>query len=148
LDHCVRPDRHAAWVRQIELAKDNLVAPDLTKEILEDVNRQLFPGTPPVAEAERSEPRIVTHWTTCPVDDAEHRAETAIGDVHLASVFHLKIGDIERTACEPYLATFVFVDLGTCGHLKIPLWIERICILPMNRVEAGAGVARSRGTVP
>ena len=44
LDHCVRPDRHSAWVCQIKLAKDNLVAPDLTKEILGDVNHQLLPA--------------------------------------------------------------------------------------------------------
>ena len=104
LNHRVRTDRHSAWICQIELAKDNLVAPDLTKEISEDVNCQLLPGTPPVAEAEWSEPRIVTDWLACPVDDAEHRAEAAIGDVRLASVFHLEIGNIERTAREPYLS--------------------------------------------
>ena len=39
LDHSVRPDRHLAWIRKIELAKYNLVAPNLAEEILEYVNR-------------------------------------------------------------------------------------------------------------
>ena len=39
LNHRGRSDRHSAWIGQIKLAKDNLVAPDLAKEILEDVNR-------------------------------------------------------------------------------------------------------------
>ena len=98
LDHRVRPDRYSARIRQIKLAKDNLVAPDLAKEILEDVNRQLFAWTPSVAKAERSEASIIANRMTCAIDNPEHRAETAIGDVGLAPVFHLEIGDIERTA--------------------------------------------------
>jgi hypothetical protein len=38
-DHSVWPDRHLAWICETKLAKHNLVAPDLAKEILEDLNR-------------------------------------------------------------------------------------------------------------
>ena len=39
LNNSVRTDRHLAWIRKIELAKYNLVAPNLAEEILEYVNR-------------------------------------------------------------------------------------------------------------
>jgi hypothetical protein len=148
LDHRVRPDRYSARIRQIKLAKDNLVAPNLAKEILEDVNRQLFARTPPVAEAERSEAGIIANRMTCAIDNPEHRAETAIGDVGLAPVFHLEIGDIERTLRQADLPAFVIVDLGTGGNLKIPLRIERIRVFPVDRIQAGAGVRRADVAVP
>jgi hypothetical protein len=37
-DHGVRPNRNATGICQIELAKHDLVAPDLAQEILEDLN--------------------------------------------------------------------------------------------------------------
>ena len=100
MDHSVGPDRHSTWICQIKLAKDNLVTPDLTKKILEDVNCQLLPRTPPVAKAEWSEAGIVTNWMAHPIDNAEYRAESTVGDVRLAPIFHLEIGDIKRTPRE------------------------------------------------
>jgi hypothetical protein len=126
LDHRVRPDRYSAWICQIKLAKDNLVAPDLAKKILEDVNRQLFPRAPPVAKAEWSEAGIITNWMACPVHNAEHRAESTVRDVSLPPIFHLEIGDIKWTPRKPDLPTLVIVDLGTGRNLKISLRIERI----------------------
>jgi hypothetical protein len=38
------PDWHLAWIGQIELAKHDLLAPDLAKKVFEDVDRQLFAG--------------------------------------------------------------------------------------------------------
>ena len=38
LNNSVRPDRHLARICKIKLAKHNLVAPNLAKEILEYVN--------------------------------------------------------------------------------------------------------------
>src|ERR1700735_3059101 len=59
LDHGIRPNRHATGVCQIQLAKHDLVAPDLAQEILEDLDRQLLTRAAAIAKAERSKAGIV-----------------------------------------------------------------------------------------
>ena len=118
LDHGVRPDRYLARIGQIELVKDDLVAPDLAKEILEDLNGQLFSGTPSVSKAERREAGIVANRMVRPVDNPENSAETTIGDVGLASILDLEIGDLERTLCEADLPAFIIVDLRAGGNAE------------------------------
>jgi hypothetical protein len=61
VDHCVRSDRNSSWIGQIEFAETDLVTPDLTKEILEYLDRQLFTGTSAIAETKWREASIVTH---------------------------------------------------------------------------------------
>ncbi len=83
LDHGIGPDRHPAWICEIELAERDLVAPHLTKEILEDSNCQLLARAPPIAEAEWSETGVIANRKACAVDNAENRTEPAIRDVGL-----------------------------------------------------------------
>jgi hypothetical protein len=59
VDHRVRPDRNSSGVGQSEFAENDLVMPDLTKEILEYLDRQLFTGTAAVAETKRRKASIV-----------------------------------------------------------------------------------------
>jgi hypothetical protein len=148
LNHSGRSDRHATRICQIELAKDDLVAPDLAQEILEYLNRQLLTRTPPVSKAEWSKTRIVTNRMARPVYNPENCAESTIRDVGLTPVFHLEICDVERTPREADLPALVIGDLRAGRNLKIPSRIEAIWVLPVNRIQAGAGMGRADVTVP
>jgi len=119
-DHGGGPDRHLACVGQIELAEDDLVAPDLAEEILEDLNRQLLAWAASVSEAERREAGIVTNRQVLPVDNTENRPETTIGDVCLASILDLEIRDFERASREADLLAFfpvIWALVGTPRYL-------------------------------
>jgi hypothetical protein len=59
VDHRVRSDRDPPRVGQIEFAENDLVTPDLAEKILENLDRQLFPGTAAVAETKRRKAGIV-----------------------------------------------------------------------------------------
>ena len=72
-DHRVRSDRNSSWVDQIEFEENDLVAPDLPKEILEYLDRQLFTGTAVVAETERREASIVADRLRLTFHHTEHR---------------------------------------------------------------------------
>jgi hypothetical protein len=102
-DHGGGPDRHLAGVGQIELAEDDLVAPDLAEKVFEDLNRQLLARAPSVSEAEWCEPRIVTNRQVLAVDDTEDRSKTAIRDVCLAPILDVEICDLERASRQPDL---------------------------------------------
>src|ERR1700722_432278 len=94
-DHGVWPDRHLTRICQIELAKHDLVAPDLTNEIFKNLNSQLLTWTPSVSKAERSEAGIVANRKTFPTDNTENSAEAAVRDVGLASILNLEIRDLK-----------------------------------------------------
>ena len=79
----------------------------------------------------------------CPIYHPEDRAESAIRYVGLPSILYLKIGDLERTTREADLSTFVLVNLGAGRNVEIPLRIERIWVLPVDRIQAAAGVRRA-----
>jgi hypothetical protein len=143
LDHCIRSNRHTTGVRQIKFAEHDLVAPDLAQKILEHLNRQLLARAPPVAKAEWRESGIIANRMGGSVDHAEHGAEAAIGDVGLAAVFHLEVGDVERTPRQADLPAFVVVDLGAGRDAKVPLRIEHIRVFPVDWVQAGRGVRRA-----
>jgi hypothetical protein len=143
LDHCVRPDWHLAWIGQIELAEDDLVVPDLTKEILEDLNCQLLTRTPSVSEAEWSKASIVTNRNALSIDNTENRPKATIRDVYLASIFDLEIRNLKWASREADLLAFVFSNLSAGGNSKIPLRIERSWVFPVHRIQAGAGVRRA-----
>ena len=140
VDHRVRSDRNSSWVGQIEFAENDLVTPDLTKEILEYLDRQLFTGTAAVAETKWREASIVTHRLRLTIHYAEYRAETAVGYLDLSSIFDFKSGDIKWAAGKPYLLGFLLVNLGTGRYIEIALGIELFWILPMYWTETGAGV--------
>lgn len=95
VDHRVRSDRDRPGVGQIEFAENDLVTPDLTKEILENLDRQLFTGTAAVAETKRRKASIVADRLRLTIHHTEHRAETAIGYPDFSAVFDFKSGDIE-----------------------------------------------------
>jgi hypothetical protein len=143
LDHRVRPNRDPSWVRQIEFAENDLVTPDLTEEILEYLDRQLFPGTAAVAEAKRRKASIVADRLRLTIHHAEHGAETAIGYPDLSAVFDFKRSGLEWATGKAYLLTFLLVNLGTGRHTAVPLRIELRWILPMYWAETGAGVRRA-----
>jgi hypothetical protein len=75
-NHGVRSDWYLSWIRQIELAEDDLVAPDLAKEVLEDLNCQLLAGTPAVSKSEWGKAGIVANRKALPIDNAENRAKS------------------------------------------------------------------------
>ena len=104
----------------MSFAKDNLVAPDLAKEIFEDLNRQLLTWTPSVSEAEWCEAGIVTNRKALPVDNTENRPKAAIRDVCLASILDLEIRDLKWASREADLLAFVFSNLGAGRNAKIP----------------------------
>jgi hypothetical protein len=148
LDHCVQPDWYASRIRQIKLPKHDLVAPDLSQEILEYENCQLFTCTSSVSKTERSKAGIVTNWVASFVRNDEYGAEAAICNTGVSSVLDLEIGDVKRTACQADLPTFVIVDLRAGRDAEIALRIERIWIRPVNRIQAGAGMRRGYIAVP
>lgn len=119
-DYSGGSDRHLAWVGQIELAEDDLVAPDLAEEIFEDLNRQLLAWTPSISEAERCEAGIVTNRKALPVDNAENRPKTAIRDVCLASILDLETCDLKWASRKAHLLAFIFGNLGAGRNAKIP----------------------------
>jgi hypothetical protein len=135
VDHCVRSDRNSSWIGQIELAETDLVTPDLTKEILEYLDRQLFTGTSAIAETKWREASIVTHRLRLTIHYTEYRAETAVGYSDLSSVFDFKRGDIEWAAGKPYLLRFLLINLSTGRYIEIAFRIELFWILPMYRAQ-------------
>ena len=147
VDHRVRSDRDSSWVGQIEFAENDLVTPDLTKEILEHLDRQLFTRTAAVAETKRRKASIVADRLRLTIHYTEHRAETAIGYPDLSAVFDFKRGDIEWATGKAYLLTFLLVNLGTGRHAAIALRIESFWIFPMCWAETGAGVRRADITI-
>jgi hypothetical protein len=148
VDHRVRSDRDPPRVGQIEFAENDLVTPDLAEKILENLDRQLFPGTAAVAETKRRKAGIVADRLRLIIHYTEHRAETAIGYPDLSAVFDFKSGDIEWATGEAYLLTFFLVDLGTSRHTAIAIRIELLRILPMYWAETCAGVRRADIAMP
>ena len=61
LDHCVRSDWYLSGVRQVKLAKHDLVAPDLSQKILKYENCQFFTCASSVSKTERSKAGIVAN---------------------------------------------------------------------------------------
>src|SRR6202046_4728974 len=142
-DHGIRSDRHPTGICQIELAKHDLVPPDFAQEILEDLDGQLLARTAAIAEAEWSKAGIVANRMACAVNHRKHRAEAAVGNVDLAAILDLEIGDVEWAACKPDLPAFVVVDLRAGGNAQIALRGERLRVLPVDRIQAGAGGRRA-----
>ena len=124
LDHCVRSDWYLTGVRQIKLAKHDLVAPDLSQKIPKDEICQLFTRTASVSKPERSEAGIVANWIASPVRNNKYGAEPAICDPGFSSVLYFEIGDVKRTTRQADLLTFVIVDLRTGWNPKVPLRID------------------------
>ena len=125
LNYGVRSDWHLAWIGQIELAEDDLVAPNLTKEILKDLNCQLLTRTPSVSKAERSKAGVVANREVLTINNTEYRPETAIRNFSLASILYIETRDLERTPRKADLLAFLFSNLGAGGNSKIPLRIKR-----------------------
>ena len=109
-----------ARVGYVELAKDDLVAPNLAEEIFEDLNRQLLAWTPSVSEAEWCEAGIVTNRKAFPVYNTENRPKTAIRDVCLASILDLEVCDLKWASRKADLLAFIFSNLGASRNAKIP----------------------------
>jgi len=77
-DHCGGPNRQRFGASNVEFLKLDVVLPDLSKEILEDLNGQLLAGTAAIAKAEWREARIVAYRKRLAVDDAVSGAEPTI----------------------------------------------------------------------
>jgi len=148
LNYGVRSDWHLARIRQIEFAKDNLVAPNLAKKILKDLNRQLLTRTPSVSKTERGKSGVIANRKIPTINNTKYRPETAIRDFGLASILYIETRDLERTPRKADLLAFLFSNLSAGGDTKIPLRIKRIRIFPMHRIKAGAGVRRADVAVP
>ena len=148
MNYGVGSDRHLTWIRQIEFAEDNLVAPNLAKEILEDLNRQLLTRTPSISKTERGKSGVIANREIPTINSTKYRPETAIRDFGLASVLYIETRDLEPTPRKADLLAFLLSNLSAGGDTKIPLRIKRIRIFPMHRIKAGASVRRADVAVP
>src|SRR5262249_925431 len=96
-----------------------------------------------VSKSEWCKAGIIANRKVLPIDNAENRSEAAIGDICLASVFNLEIGDLEWALRKPDLLAFRFSHLRAGRNAEIPLRVEGIRVLPVDRVETGTSVRRA-----
>src|SRR5260370_3867943 len=96
-----------------------------------------------ISEAEWRIPGIVAHWIGLVVDTRVHCAKRTVGYRSLPSVLDSKGFPAEGALSQPDLLAPGFVVLFTLRTLLIPIRVEVIRLVPVNRVSAGSQMMRN-----